>query len=246
MTDGRIKGRVKGLFGGAGGDDDMIVPPNATGGLTDADAERQALQVLVLARRTADEHVASALHEAERIRLDARAKADGIAKDAAAHAEGVRREAEKTLIDARAKAESIAKDAAANAEGVRREAERTLVDARAKAQEIARDAQGNAEGVRRDAEKVLVDAKAAADGVAKDAKAKAEELEREAKQRYQEVVGSLEAQRSSLQEQIDTLQQFDKDYRSRLRTFMHSQLRALGVDDEPSNPNLEPLPTPRS
>jgi hypothetical protein len=89
----------------------------------------------------------------------------------------------------------------------------------------------------------LVDARARAEEIAKEAKAKADGMEREAQQRYQEVVGSLEAKRSGLQEQIDALQQFDKDYRSRLRTFMHSQLRALGVDEDPGRPELEPLPT---
>jgi cell division septum initiation protein DivIVA len=246
MTDSRLKGRVKGLFGGTSPEEEMMAQggQGSQGGqvLSDADAERQALQVLVLARRTADEHVASALAESERIRADARAKADGIVKDAQTTAEGVRREAEKTLGDARAKAESIGKDAQAGAEAVRREAEKAISDARAKAQEIARDAQARADGVRKEADMTLADARAKASDIAKEAKAHADGLDREAQQRYQEVVGSLEAKRGALQQQIDALEEFDNDYRARLRTFMQNQLRALGEESRPPRVDIDRLP----
>jgi cell division septum initiation protein DivIVA len=116
---------------------------------------------------------------------------------------------------------------------VRREADKALTDARAKAEDIAKDAQANADNARRENEKILADARAKAEELEKAALAKADALDREAQQRYQEVVGSLETKRAALQQQIDALQQFDKDYRARLRTFMNSQLRALGDDGPP-------------
>jgi len=172
--------------------------------LSDPDAQRQALQVLALAQRTADEHVAAAQHQADNIRSDARAAAEQIVRDARAHADGARREAVKAVSDARAAAEQMVRDAQAHGDGTRRDAEKTLSDARATAQEIAEDARANADA-----------------------------LEREANQRYQDVVGGLAAKRAALQQQIEALQKFDRDYRSRLRTFMQSQLRALGVNEPP-------------
>jgi len=229
VTDSRMKGRVKGLFGGTAPDNETMEqvpvvapgmppqmasaghagpPPNMGNGMADPDAQRQALQVLVLAQRTADDHVATARQQADKIRADARGTAEQIVRDAQAHADGARREASKALSDARASAEQIVRDAQANADGVRREAEKTLNDAHARAEEIDKDAQ-----------------------------AAADELDREAQQRYDEVVGSLAAKRAALQQQIEALVQFDRDYRARLRTFMQSQLHALGLDEPP--PNLD-------
>jgi hypothetical protein len=55
-------------------------------------------------------------------------------------------------------------------------------------------------------------------------------------------VGSLEGKSAALREQIEMLQQFDHDYRSRLAVFMQGQLRALGaampvLDGEIPSPN---------
>src|SRR6266511_1487428 len=72
-----------------------------------------------------------------------------------------------------------------------------------------------------------------ADNIRSDARANADALEREANQRYQDAVGGLAAKRAALQQQTEALQKSDRDYRSRLRTFMQSQLRALGVNEPP-------------
>ena len=41
----------------------------------------------------------------------------------------------------------------------------------------------------------------------------------------------LATKREALQQQIEALEQFDREYRSRLTTFMQNQLRALWVDE---------------
>jgi hypothetical protein len=151
-------------------------PVNLTPGPPDPDAERRALQVLTLAQRTADGHVANAQQQADAIRAAAQASAEQAARESQAHVEQAKQEAAKTVADARAAAEQIA----------------------------------NA------------------------AQAKADELEREAQRQYDERVGTLETERASLQQQIEALQDFDRDYRSRLRTFMRGQLDALGEEDPPS------------
>lgn len=161
----------------------------------------QALQVLALAQRTAEEHVASAQHHADKIRTDALAAAEQIARDAQAHANNVRREADRVLAEARAGAE-----------------------------QMARDAQARAEEARRSGEKIVSDARARAETIGADAFAGAEQLKHQAQQRYDDVVGSLGSKRESLQQQIEALEQFDREYRGRLTGFMQSQLRALWVD----------------
>jgi cell division septum initiation protein DivIVA len=186
-----------------------MMMPDAAYDQADPDAQRRALQVLVLAQRTADEHVASAQHQAENIMAGARASAEQVAREAQAHADGVRREAAQALNEARAQAE-----------------------------QIVREAQGYADNPRRDADKVLTDARAGAQEIGKEAQANADRLDREAQQRYDDVVGSLAAKRDLLQQQIDGLQQFDRDYRSRLRSFMERQLRALGSDEPPPVPEI--------
>ncbi|NUR24831.1 MAG: hypothetical protein HOV83_03115 [Catenulispora sp.] len=220
MTENRLKGRVKGLFGGAAADEDVPIMPLPEPGRVpvqhagpgpehpDSDSERQALQVLVLARRTADEHVSLAQHEADKIRADARTRAEQVNREAQASAESVRLQAENLLNDARARAEQLAREAQANAENLRQQAEKTLADARTRAEEIVSGAEANADT-----------------------------LDQEAQQRYQDVVGSLEGKRAAIQRRIEALQQFDREYRARLATFMQGQLRALGTDVQPN-----PLP----
>jgi vacuolar-type H+-ATPase subunit H len=200
VTDGRLRGRVKGLFSGAA-DSEVPEQAYATPAQPDSDAERQALQVLVLARRTADEHIAVAQQEAERIRSEAHTRA-----------------------------EEIGKLAQANAESTRREADKVLKDARARVDQMAREAQAHAEAARRDAEKVLADARSMAEEIVKGAQVDADELDREAQQRYQNVIGPLDGQRDALQHKIEALQQFERDHRGRLVAFMQGQLRALGVE----------------
>ncbi|HEX5995952.1 MAG TPA: hypothetical protein VFY84_12485 [Jiangellales bacterium] len=183
---------------------------------SDPEAQRQALQVLRLAQRTADEHLATAQQEADKIWAAARATAEQIARDTQTHAENARREAAKAVADARAQAEQIGRDARVHADGVRRDADEILSKARARAEEIVTNAEAHAE-----------------------------KLEREAQQAYEDALGNLTVKRAALQKQIEALQQFDRDYRARLRMFMQNQLLALGVDEAPSKAEIQqPGPGP--
>lgn len=170
-------------------------------------AQQQALQVLTLAQRTAEEHLNSA-----------------------------RREVDRICGDARETASQIVRDAQVRAEALQRGAETAQADAQAAAVQLARDAQAHADEARRVAEEILSDARVQADEVAKTAQANADELQHLAQQRYEDVVGSLAARREALQQQIEALEQFDREYRARLQAFMQGQLRALWVDE----PRVEP------
>jgi vacuolar-type H+-ATPase subunit H len=203
VTDTQIKDRVNGALNGSAHDgrttEHPLVQPVSPAAPMPPD---QALHVLAMAQRTADEHVASAQRHAEGIRADARAAAEKIAQQAEQHAQTVRREAEKVMADARAAQE-----------------------------QAAREAQGQVDAARRNAEKVVADARAEATKITAEARGQAEELEAQARRRYDEIVGSLAAKRASLQGQIEQLEQFDQQYRARLLTFMQNQIRALWVDN---------------
>lgn len=231
MAEGRMKGRVKGLLAGHPDADprtDADLPPGprippqmlppdhamasgprgSSAGMADSDAERQALQVLMLARRTADEHVALANRQADAVRADARAAAEQIVREA--------------------------QDAA---ERSRRDAERALSEAQTRANQIVHDAQAVADDLRNEAEQERADAHAAAGQTIDAAKAHAADLEREAEERYEEAIGGLAEERAALQQEIEALHQFDREYRTRLRVFMHNQLRALD-EGEPATGDL--------
>lgn len=207
MTDNRMKDRVKVMFAGTSQDSETtehaMVMPNAGA------MPNQALHVLTLAQRTAEEHVAAAHQQADKIRTDALAAAEQIARDAQVHAHDVRREADKVLFEARAAAEQTGREAHARTEEARRNAGSVVADARAQAEAIVAEARANAEHLRI-----------------------------QAQQRYDDVVGSLGTKRESLQQQIEALERFDHEYRARLTTFMQGQLRALWLDQPQVNGEL--------
>lgn len=90
-----------------------------------------------------------------------------------------------------------------------------------------RTADDHVSDARREADKVLSEARAKAEEVTRDARAKADALERDARQRHQEAISGLDAKRTALQQHIDTLKQFEREYRTRLKAYLESQLRDL-------------------
>jgi DivIVA domain-containing protein len=100
-----------------------------------------------------------------------------------------------------------------------------------------RTADEHVSDARREADKLLTDARTKADELTLDARTKAEALERDARQRHQEVMGSLDAKRAALQKHIEELKQFEREYRTRLKAYLESQLRDLdsrgqGIESE--------------
>jgi cell division septum initiation protein DivIVA len=198
-----MRGRVKGLLGGPTPFvNDTLEPMDVSPNPNDANAQHHALQVLTLAQRTGEEHIASARRESDRIIAEARAQAEQVMRDAQSHAQVLQKDAEKALADAHASAAQITEAAQAHANAAQHSAEDILGDARARADELVKAAQ-----------------------------ASADELKHQAHQKYEDVVGSLATKRESLQRQIEALEQFDHDYRARLTSFMQHQLRSLWVDE---------------
>jgi DivIVA domain-containing protein len=90
-----------------------------------------------------------------------------------------------------------------------------------------RTADEHVEEARREADKLLTDARTKADELTRDARSKAEALEREARQRHQEAMGGLDSKRAALQKHIEELKAFEREYRTRLKAYLESQLRDL-------------------
>jgi DivIVA domain-containing protein len=90
-----------------------------------------------------------------------------------------------------------------------------------------RTADDHVADARREADKLLTDARTKAEEVTREARAKADALERDARQRHQEAMGGLDAKRTALQKHIEELKQFEREYRTRLKAYLESQLRDL-------------------
>ena len=74
--------------------------PGAGGGMTAGEGEQQALRVLMMAQRTADDHVNDARREADKLLADARSKAEEVTRDARAKADALERDARQRHTDA--------------------------------------------------------------------------------------------------------------------------------------------------
>jgi len=94
------------------------------------------------------------------------------------------------------------------------------------AQKTADDTVGEA---RREADRVISEARAKADQIEREARGKAESLEHEAQDRHRQVMGSLEHQRDELERRVEELRTFEREYRSRLKSYLENQLRELEV-----------------
>ncbi|QSB04250.1 DivIVA domain-containing protein [Natronoglycomyces albus] len=126
--------------------------------------------------------------------------------------------------------------AAAGAEGGEQQALRLLMVAQ-------RTADDHLEDARREAETVLGEARSQSEDMVAQARSKAERLERDAQQRHQEIMGALETERATLSKYIEELKTFERDYRTRLKAYLESQLRDLDgrsrEGDEPEMPQTD-------
>ncbi|GHE13071.1 DivIVA domain-containing protein [Klenkia taihuensis] len=98
--------------------------------------------------------------------------------------------------------------------------DRMLADARAKSEQQLAEAKQRADAM-------VGDARTRADTMEREARAKATALDQEAERKHVEVMGSLEEKRSSLERKIEELRTFEREYRTRLRSYLESHLRDL-------------------
>jgi DivIVA domain-containing protein len=132
------------------------------------------------------------------------AKVLSLAQDTADRLTGsAKAESEKLLSDARAQADALVSEA-------RHTAETTVTDARQRADALLSDAQTRSETQLRQAQE------------------KADALQADAERKHSEIMGTINQQRTVLEGRLEQLRTFEREYRTRLKTYLESQLEELG------------------
>lgn len=114
-----------------------------------------------------------------------------------------------------AEAEAAATRSAANAES-----NQLLENAKAEAERLLSEAQGRSEGM-------VIEAASRAESLERDSRVRADAMDREAQSEYAQVMNQLIEQRTTLEKKIDDLRVFEREYRSRLKSWISGQLSQL-------------------
>ncbi len=111
------------------------------------------------------------------------------------------------------------------------EADRMLGDARSRSERLLAESRAKADALvneaRTRAETMLNDARTRAETLDRQSREKAGTLEREMQRKHNEIVGAIQRDKSVLEKKIDELRTFEREYRTRLKTYLESQLRDL-------------------
>lgn len=133
-------------------------------------------------------------------------------------------QAAKVLGLAQEMADRLTGEAKAEADGMlaeaRTKAEQLLSEARAKADSMVNEA-------RTRAETMLNDARTRTETLERQSREKAASLERDAQRKHTEILSVINQEKSALEKKIDELRTFEREYRTRLKTYLESQLREL-------------------
>ena len=112
------------------------------------------------------------------------------------------------------------------------EADTMLTDARTKSEQLLSEARAKSDGLVNDAraraETMLNDARTRAETLERQSRDKAAKLVGDAERKQTEIIGSITRDKSVLEKKIDELRTFEREYRTRLKTYLESQLRDLG------------------
>lgn len=87
---------------------------------------------------------------------------------------------------------------------------------------------------RNEASKIVGEARTRAEGMERDARGKADALERDAQEKHRVAMGSLESARAQLERKVEDLRAFEREYRSRLKSYLEGQLRQLESQSDES------------
>ena len=101
-----------------------------------------------------------------------------------------------------------------------RNADQLVEDAKSEADKIVGEA-------RTKAERLEGESKSNADKLEADARGRAQSLDSETAERRTQLFGDLERERDTLSHEVDNLRAFEREYRSRLKTYFSQQLEAL-------------------
>ncbi|MGH3622936.1 MAG: DivIVA-like cell division protein Wag31 [Sciscionella sp.] len=111
------------------------------------------------------------------------------------------------------------------------ESDNMLAEARTKSEQLLSEARAKSETMISDAraraETMLSEARTRAETVERQSREKATALERDAQRKHTEVMGAATAEKTDLEKKLETLRTFEREYRTRLRAMLESQLRDL-------------------
>src|SRR5919108_4609192 len=134
-------------------------------------------------------------------------------------------QAAKVLGLAQEMADRLTGEAKAEADGM-------LAEARTKSEQLLSEARSKSDSMvneaRTRAETMINDARTRAETLERQAREKAATLERDAQRKHAEVMGNITQEKNALEKKIDELRTFEREYRTRLKTYLESQLRELG------------------
>ncbi|HEX9832341.1 MAG TPA: DivIVA domain-containing protein [Mycobacterium sp.] len=128
---------------------------------------------------------------------------------------------------------ALAQDTADRLTGTARaESDKLLADARAQADALVSEARQTAETTvaeaRQRADAMLADAQTRSETQLRQAQEKADALQADAERKHSEIMGTINQQRTVLEGRLEQLRTFEREYRTRLKTYLESQLEELG------------------
>jgi DivIVA domain-containing protein len=113
----------------------------------------------------------------------------------------------------------------------KQEADGMLAEARTKSEQLLSEARAKSDTMvnesRTRAETMLNEARSRAETLERSARDKATTLERESQRKHNELLGAMTTEKKALEKELETLRTFEREYRTRLRTFLESSLRDL-------------------
>lgn len=104
------------------------------------------------------------------------------------------------------------------------------------ADEVVAEAKEEAEQIvgtaRTEAERLESETKARTDTLEQEARSRAQNLDAETETKRSQLLGDMEREKSRLDSEVDTLRAFEREYRSRLKSYFNEQLQALDALSE--------------
>src|SRR6478609_8224549 len=128
-------------------------------------------------------------------------------------------------------------------------AARLLEIATRNADELVEEAKNEADKIiaeaRTKSERLDVESRTKADRLEADARTRAQMLDSETAERRRQMFGDLEKERDKLNSEVENLRSFEREYRSRLKSYFTQQLESLGTGSETPSPAGEDSPAPK-
>jgi DivIVA domain-containing protein len=128
-------------------------------------------------------------------------------------------------------------------------AARLLEIATRNADELVEDAKNEADKIiaeaRTKSERLDVESRTKADRLEADARTRAQMLDSETAERRRQMFGDLEKERDKLNGEVENLRSFEREYRSRLKSYFSQQLESLNTGSETQGPSGDESPAPK-